>query len=70
MKLVVLKTLNRLQQLGLLADGPPVQDSSSLFDLYTQAYKIDLVPGKLLNATRIEGSHKAIPAAECMEQLR
>ena len=54
-------------QLRLLADGLPMQDRSSIPDLFTQPYETDPLPGQILEAIRANGSLKEITVAEFME---
>jgi hypothetical protein len=67
MEQVVLKSQNLLRELRLLADNPLAQGRPSIPDLMARAYDTDLLPGKILEAIRTNGSLKEITVAECTE---
>jgi len=67
MEHAVHKLQNLLEQLGLLADSPPMQNRASISDLFTQAYETHPLPGDILMAIRTNGSLKEITIMECTE---
>jgi len=67
---VVFKLQNLPIQLWLLADDQPSQDQPFLFDHFHQAYLVDPLSGKLVEAIRMKNSLKEITVAECTEQDR
>jgi len=65
---VVLKLHNLPEQLRIAANGKPGQEASLISDLFAQAYVNDLLPNKILKATRQGDSLKDITVGECTEQ--
>ena len=68
MEQVVLKPHNLPEQLRILASDTLEGQVPSISDLFTQAYKDDPLPNKILEAIRQGGSLSDITIAECMEQ--
>jgi len=67
---VILEPQNRLEQLRLLADSPPVRGRPSIFDLMAAAYGTDQLPGRILRAIRTKSGIQEITIAECIENER
>jgi len=70
MEQVVLKPQNLLEQLHLLADGQPFQNSPSLSERMTEAYGTDPLPRKILEAIRVGTSSTLLHIPQCIEQER
>jgi len=68
MEQVVLKPHNLPEQLRILANDLPVQERSSISNLFNQAYQEDPLPDKILKAIKERDSLKEITVAECTEQ--
>jgi len=68
MEQVVLKPHNLPEQLQILANSLPVQERSSISNLFNQTYEDDPLSGKIINAIRTNSSLKEITIADCTEQ--
>ena len=68
MEQVVLKPHNLSKKLHLLVDGLLVQFYPSIPDLSNEAYVVDQLPGRILEAIGAMGSLEEITVRECMEQ--
>jgi hypothetical protein len=68
MEQVVFKPHNLPEQLRILAYAIPIQKPASIFDLFTQAYKDDTLPNKVLKVISWGDSLNEITVAECTKQ--